>query len=93
MEHKPGARRLHESHVLQVAAQCVLVEETYGVRPPYGLVVLGGGMQARVPFTPALERHLLRTMAQMRELLAAGAEPGPRWVAPKCRACGFREVC
>ena len=43
--------------------------------------------------TPALEGRLLRTMAQMRALLRADAEPGPRWVAAKCRPCGYRETC
>ena len=78
---------------MQVAAQCLLVEETYGVRPPFGIVVLAGGTRAKVSFTPDLERRLLRTMADMRELVATQAEPGPRWVAPKCQACSFVETC
>ena len=93
VEQKPGSRRVQPSHVMQVAAQCMLVQEVYGVRPPYGLVVLAGGVQERVQFTPALERHLLETMAAMREMLATDLEPGPRWVAPKCEACGFRQTC
>src|SRR5687768_16125792 len=35
VEQKPSARRVHDSHVLQLAAQCLLVQERYGVRPPY----------------------------------------------------------
>ena len=93
VEQKPSARRLQPSHVLQVAAQCLLVEEAYGVRPPYGVVALSGGIEERVPFTPLLERQLLATMAEMREFLATGAEPGARWVAPKCRACAYQQVC
>jgi CRISPR-associated exonuclease Cas4 len=93
VEHKPTARRMQQSHVLQLAAQCLLVHEIYGVRPPYGLLVLADGKQERVEFTPALERRLLDTMRQMSRLLVADAEPGPHWVAAKCRACGFRETC
>ena len=93
VEQKPSARRLQPSHVLQVAAQCLLVHEAYGVRPPYGVVALSGGTEERVPFTPSLERQLLATMAEMREFLATGAEPGARWVAPKCRACAYQQVC
>ena len=78
---------------MQIAAQCLLVEETYGVRPPFGIVVLAGGTRAKVSFTPDLERRLLSTMADMRELLASQAEPGPPWVAPKCQACSFVETC
>ena len=40
VEQKPRAWRVHDSHVLQVAAECLLVSEVYGIRPPYGLLVL-----------------------------------------------------
>jgi CRISPR-associated exonuclease Cas4 len=93
VEHKPRARRVQPSHVMQPAAQCLLVQEVYGVRPPYGLLVLAGGVREQVPFTPALERRLLETMAEMRQLLASNVERGPRWVAPKCQACGFFSTC
>jgi CRISPR-associated exonuclease Cas4 len=93
VEQKPSARRVQPSHVMQIAAQCLLVEETYGVRPPFGIVVLAGGTRAKVSFTPDLERRLLSTIADMRELVASQAEPGPRWVAPKCQACSFVETC
>ena len=93
VEHKPRARRLQDSHTLQVATQCLLVQDVYGVCPPYGLLVLAGGIQERVEFTATLEQRLLDTMADMRALLRDDCEPGPRWVARKCRACGFRETC
>jgi CRISPR-associated exonuclease Cas4 len=93
VEQKPTARRLQPSHVLQVAAQCLLVQEVYGIRPPFGLVVLAEGVRQRVEFSPELERHLLETMAQMRAFLHAGAAPEPRWTSGKCRNCGFRTTC
>ena len=93
VEQKPNARHPQPSHILQVAAQCLLVQEVYGIRPPYGLLVLANGVQERVLFTPALEARLADTMTRMRELLAADTAPGPRWVAPKCRACGFHDTC
>jgi CRISPR-associated exonuclease Cas4 len=45
VEHKPKARRMQQSHVLQLAAQCLLVQEVYGVRPSCGLLVLANGAQ------------------------------------------------
>jgi CRISPR-associated exonuclease Cas4 len=93
VEQKPLARALRPSHVLQVGVQCVLVQELYGKRPPYGIVVLAGGDDNRVAFTPELERHVLRTASEMRGLLRSDAEPGPRWVAAKCNACAFRSYC
>jgi CRISPR-associated exonuclease Cas4 len=93
VEHKPSARKLHASQILQVAAQCLLIQEIYKVRPPYGVVVLAGDVQERVAFTPALEQRPVSTMQQMGQLLMSGRKPGPGWVDRKCRACGFRTVC
>ncbi len=84
---------MHDSHVMQLAAQCLLVTEVYGVRPPYGLLVLANGVQQRVPFTRALEKRVLETMARMRVVLEAGTQPGRRWMGSRCRACGFFETC
>ena len=61
VEQKPTARRMQQSHVLQIAAQCLLVQEVYGVRPSHGLLVLAGGKEERVEFTPVLEGRLLHT--------------------------------
>jgi CRISPR-associated exonuclease Cas4 len=93
VEQKPRARRLQPSHILQLGALCLLIREVYGVRPPYGVVVLAGGRRERVAFDDELERAVLGTMAAMRRRLAGGEPPGPRWVGPTCRACGYRPVC
>jgi CRISPR-associated exonuclease Cas4 len=93
VEQKPRARRVQPSYVMQLAVQCVLVEDIYGSRPPYGLLVLADGVQHRVPFTLARERSVFETVTEMRELLLRKVEPGPQWVGPKCRACGFRTTC
>jgi hypothetical protein len=78
MDQKPRALRVHDSRVLQVAAECMLVSEVYGVRPPYGLLVLANRRQHRVPFTRQLEQRLLQTLARMNGLVETDREPGPR---------------
>jgi CRISPR-associated exonuclease Cas4 len=93
VEQKPRSKHVHPSHMLQVAAQCLLVEEVYGVRPAYGVLVLAGGVQEQLPFTPEIERRLRQTMTRMRTLLEDDVEPGPRWNSAKCRACGFVGTC
>ena len=76
VEQKPKTRRMQQSHVFQLAAQCLCVHEVYGVRPPYGLLVLKDGKQERAEFTPALERRLLETMEQIGGLIEADWKPG-----------------
>ena len=93
VEQKPRAWRVHDSHVLQVAAECLLVSEVYGIRPAYGVLALANGRQHRVAFTPELEQRLLRTLARMHELLESSQQPGPRWLGARCHACGFFSRC
>ena len=93
VEQKPLRWRIHDSHVRQLAAECVLVSEAYGVRPSYGLLVLADGKQQHVPFTPELERRLRGTIERMDTLVESDEEPGPRWMGGRCRACGFFSTC
>lgn len=93
VEQKPSAGRIYESHILQVGALCLLIEEVYGVRPPYGVVVLADGIQERVPFTKDLEQRVLRAMGAMRQILRTREAPGPRWIPSKCSGCSYRQVC
>jgi len=85
----------HSSHMLQLAAYCLLVEETYQRRPPHGLIVYAGDVQAtyQVDFTPALEEKLLAIMDQMRCDLAQGRAGRDHAQAARCQACGYRYAC
>jgi CRISPR-associated exonuclease Cas4 len=93
VEQKPSARHLYPSHVLQVGALCLLIEDVYQVRPPYGVVVLADGVREHVPFTEELENSVNAAMDEMRRILATGTPPGPRWIAARCRPCGYHPVC
>jgi CRISPR-associated protein Cas4 len=93
VEQKPSARRAWPSHQLQVAAQCAVVEDVTGFRPPHGLLVLANGVQEHVAFDAALEANLHATMTAMRQSLSTQTPPGPRWSGGRCRACSYRQVC
>jgi hypothetical protein len=55
IEQKPRAQRLYQSHLLELGAQLVVVEERFGPRPPYGGVVLAGGRSEHVTFDRNLQ--------------------------------------
>jgi CRISPR-associated exonuclease Cas4 len=82
----------YDSHIYQVAAYCLLVERTYGKRPPYGLIHYPNRDFA-IDYTPALESALLDILAEMRrdeyrsEIDRSHEEPG------RCAHCGFNQVC
>jgi len=84
-----GPRR---SHVLQLAAYCLLIEETYRHRPKYGIVKYVDRMFA-VDYTNALQAALLDVMAAMREDVAHNTAHRSHDEAARCVHCGYRHAC
>jgi CRISPR-associated exonuclease Cas4 len=82
----------YDSHVMQLAAYCLLVQETYGVRPPYGIVKYPEHAFA-VDFTPALEAALLDTLAAMRAGRRARDVARSHDEPPRCERCGVKDAC
>ncbi len=72
----------------------LLVEEEYGVRPPYGVILLRGGKRKVVHNTDELRAKILGIAEQIRATRRQSAIPMlVRQPPAKCRACGVREAC
>ncbi|MEN9935764.1 MAG: hypothetical protein RLZZ387_2343 [Chloroflexota bacterium] len=82
----------YESDLMQLAAYCVLVEETTGSSPPYGLLRYAE-RTFRLDYTPRVRDELLEILEEMRIALnepdCARSHDEPR----RCRGCGFYEQC
>lgn len=80
------------SHLLQLAAYCLLVEETTRKRSPYGILRYDD-VSVQIAFDDTLRKRLLDTMDAMRrdegrpEVARSHAEP------ERCRSCGVRHAC
>ena len=94
VEVKPGrrAQRPYESDLMQLAAYCVLVEETSGVAPPYGLLRYAE-QTFRLDYNEQTRSELLALLDEMRDELAQPdcdrSHDDPR----RCGNCGFFEQC
>ncbi len=82
----------YPSHLLQLAAYCLLVEECYRRRPPYGIVKYAD-RAFEVEYTPELEEQLLTTIDCMRRDLTDGNAPRSHEESRRCQACGYRRRC
>jgi CRISPR-associated exonuclease Cas4 len=82
----------HEGHVLQLAAYCLLVEQTYGVRPAYGIIQYQDRAFA-VDYSPDLEEDLLTLLTEMREGLFESELDRDHNDWARCRRCGLRAYC
>ncbi|MBC7251620.1 MAG: CRISPR-associated protein Cas4 [Anaerolineae bacterium] len=82
----------YRSHVLQLAAYCLLVEEEFGRPPHHGLIHYQGRTFA-VDYTPELRAELIGVLEEMRDGLSAADVPRDHESVNRCRACGYREDC
>jgi CRISPR-associated exonuclease Cas4 len=88
--HTPAAP--YDSHIFQVAAYCLLVEKTYGKRPPYGIIHYPGRDFA-VDYTEQLESSLLDQLAEIKRDEIRSNVPRSHADPARCRGCGFRKIC
>ncbi len=87
--------RPYPSHVLQLAAYCLLVEATASHVPSHGLIKYAN-TTFEIEYTPALRAELLETLASMRLQRANRAPAGvPRShdEPQRCAGCGYRPMC
>jgi CRISPR-associated exonuclease Cas4 len=77
------------SHRVQVAGYCLLLEETTGRVPPFGILRYGDGGEFRLPWNPEVRAELLALLAEMRRPYDGRGTPRPG----KCRGCSWRNGC
>ena len=94
VEVKPGRteREPHESHLLQVLAYCLLIEESDGKCPPYGLLRYSADT-FRVDYNRQTRAYLISVLDEMREAAQQSEVHRSHDVAGRCKACAYREVC
>lgn len=85
-------RRPHQSHVFQLAAYCLLVEENYGIRPSHGILQYRDNAFA-IDYTIDLEEDLLDLLADMREDMFEEEVDRDHDDWRRCARCGVMEFC
>lgn len=88
----PAGGRAYESHVIQLAAYCLLVEEAHGQPPRYGLIRYNDAT-IQVDWTPALRGQLLELLDEVRTNRSRLDVRRSHRDASRCRACGVRHAC
>lgn len=93
VEVKPGrhAARPYDSDLMQLAAYCLLVEESTGIAPPYGLLRYAGHT-FRLSYTAQVREEVLELLEEMHTALDNECDRSHDDPA-RCRGCGFFTVC
>lgn len=88
----PRRGQAYDSHVMQLAAYCLLVEESHGHRPSYGLIRYDDAT-VQIDYTPALQQHLLDLLDDMRASLKLHEVKRSHVEIARCRTCGVHHAC
>ncbi|MDH7487557.1 MAG: CRISPR-associated protein Cas4 [Anaerolineae bacterium] len=82
----------YRAHVMQLATYCLLVEETRGQAPPYGLLHYSDDT-VRVDYVPQLRAELLAVLEDMRRARVSGEASRSHDEPARCRRCAYRHAC
>ncbi len=82
----------YDGHLYQLAAYCLLVERSSGVRPTHGILHYAN-RTFEIPYTPALEYALLNTLNEMRAEARRRRHPRSHENPARCKRCGYRHIC
>ena len=80
------------SHIIQVAAYCLLIEEATGTRPPYG-VVKYPEQEHEIEYNDDMKKVLLEKVQEIRRAQDEGEAHRNHKRPGKCRSCSRRTVC
>lgn len=94
VEFKSGRRPStpYLSHLLQLAAYCLLVEEAAQRRPPYGILRYSDAT-LEISFDDALRQSLIDVMAAIRRDEVRPIVDRSHSEPERCRSCGVRHAC
>lgn len=82
----------YDSHVFQLIAYCVLVEQNWGRRPPYGILNYPDRDFA-VDFTPAIEKTFLDILNKMHTKTQKKNAFRSHQSSRRCSSCGYQRIC
>jgi CRISPR-associated exonuclease Cas4 len=81
-----------DSHVLQLATYCLLVEDVHKVRPSHGLLHYADAT-LQIPYTDELRRKVLEIADAIRAARRAPDVHRDHNDAARCRGCGYAHGC
>jgi len=82
----------YQSHILQLAAYCRLVDKHYEIRPEYGILHYPN-RTFRIPYDKAIERKLLNLVSEMRSRDEQEPIQRSHESPQRCRSCGYSTRC
>lgn len=82
------------SHIIQVVAYCILIEENFGKAPPYGILEYADHVQHSIDYDEKGKAMVIEKLDEMREMLTEKRKPYRNHNRKgKCMNCSRRSHC
>jgi len=88
----PGNGRAYDSHIMQLAAYCLLVEDVIERSVPYGIIRYSD-REIIVSYTDELRDELMILLEEMREAFEADDVHRSHREERRCAGCSMKEIC
>ena len=88
----PADGRAYDSHVMQLVAYCLLVEDVLGEHVPYGIIRYRD-CELLIDYTPELKEDLIALVEEMVEARLTEEVHRSHQDPRRCAGCSMREVC
>jgi len=82
----------YDSHILQLAAYCLLTASTSDKRPPYGLLRYRN-RTFKIAYTEELEEEVINLVHEIRSAKNLAVLDRSHTQANRCARCGYRSIC
>jgi len=80
------------SHIIQITAYAMLVEEKYGKAPSYGILKYGD-VEHHIEYTPEMKKLVVEKLMEMRNVMEKGEAHRNHNRIGKCQHCSRRSIC
>lgn len=81
-----------DSHILQLATYCLLIEDVHKTRPAYGLLHYADAT-LQIPYTDDLRQTVLEIASEIRDARKAADLHRNHNDPARCRGCGYAHAC
>ena len=88
----PAGGRAYDSHVMQLAAYCLLVEDVLKAHVPYGIIRYADE-EVVVEYSSELRDELIALLEEMKDAREALDVHRSHRDARRCSRCSMREIC
>lgn len=81
------------SHIMQIGAYLLLVEEKYKEKPPYGIIEYEDHSQHKIEYTEELKELVISKVEEMRKIFKTNEVHRNHKRVGKCMGCSRKDAC